>query len=327
MFTAILVIIISVILRLYSCGGISKDKGLQGSNMETGRSPVSTELQETGRRPVSTELQETGRSPVATRLQPLDSLRAERKKQMRNLLPDEFLVEEFSSFVIASNLSKKETAEIINNTIARAEKCFFNNYLEKRPDDITTIFLFKDDESYRKWAKKLYDDEDISRFGYYKPSAKVMLMNISTGTGTLVHELTHAFVRYDFPEIPSWFNEGLGSLYERCSLNNDEIIGYVNWRLPTLQKAISSGKYTSLAELVKTDDVEFYGDRSDFYYSQARYLCMYLQERGVLKKFYKTFRDGYSEDKTGKKYLEKVLGMNLEEIDKNYVAWVKQLSL
>ena len=74
------------------------------------------------------------------------------------------------------------------------------------------------------WAKKLYDDDDLSKYGYYKPSEKTMLMNINTGTGTLVHEMTHALVRYDFPDIPSWFNEGLGSLYERCSLNNRTIL-------------------------------------------------------------------------------------------------------
>lgn len=277
--------------------------------------------------PSDRENRQTGMSVLLKPNSDIDSLRGVRSKEVRNLLPDEFTVEEFSSFVIASNLSQEETTEIINNTIARAEKCFYNNYFEKTPDEVTTIFLFKDDDSYRKWARKLYDDEDISRFGYYKPSMKVMLMNISTGTGTLVHELTHAFVRYDFPEIPSWFNEGLGSLYERCSLNNDEILGYVNWRLPTLQKAISSNRYTSLDELIGTDDFEFYGNRSDFYYSQARYLCMYLQERSMLKKFYKTFRDGYSEDKTGKKFLEQVLGKNLEEIDEDYVAWVKTLKL
>lgn len=78
-----------------------------------------------------------------------------------------------------------------------------------------------------------------------------MLMNINTGTGTLVHEMTHALVRYDFPDIPSWFNEGLGSLYERCSLNNKTILGYVNWRLPSLQDAIADKSYTPLASLVK----------------------------------------------------------------------------
>ena len=231
----------------------------------------------------------------------------------------------FSYFVIASNLSEKETQDVIDNTIAKAVSCFHNDYFEKKPDDITVIFLFKDDKTYRYWAKKLYGDDDLSRFGYYKPGKKVMLMNIATGTGTLVHEMTHALVRYDFPDIPSWFNEGLGSLYERSSLSNNQIIGYVNWRLPALQKAISDNSYTPISSLVKTNDDEFYGDRSDVNYAQARYLCMYLQENGLLKKFYKAFRDNYLNDNTGKNTLERITGKNLSELDKDYIEWVKGL--
>jgi hypothetical protein len=152
-----------------------------------------------------------------------------------------------------------------------------------------------------------------------------MLMNINTGTGTLVHEMTHALVRYDFENIPSWFNEGLGSLYERCSLNNKQILGYVNWRLPALQDAIADKSYTSLDKLVKTDSDEFYGSRSDVNYSQARYLCLYLQENGLLKKFYKSFRDTYKDDNTGKTQLEKVTGKSITELDADYVSWAKTL--
>lgn len=245
--------------------------------------------------------------------------------ELKNSLTNDFIIKGHSYFVIASNLSESETEEVSGNTIDRAVECFYNDYFEKKPEEATIIFLFKNDATYRYWAKKLYGDDDLSPYGYYKPSEKTMLMNIATGTGTLVHEMTHALVRYDFPSIPSWFNEGLGSLYERCSLNNKQILGYVNWRLPALQKAIENNSYTSLDKLLKTDYDEFYGDRSDVNYSQARYLCMYLQEKGLLKKYYKSFRDTFDEDNTGKKQLEKVTGKSLNELDKDYVSWVKTL--
>jgi hypothetical protein len=150
-------------------------------------------------------------------------------------------------------------------------------------------------------------------------------MNISTGTGTLVHELTHALVRYDFPDIPAWFNEGLGSLYERCSLNNGIILGYVNWRLPALQDAISDNSYTNLNTLINTTEDEFYGSKSGFYYAQARYLCLYLQEKGLLRKFYKLFRDSYSEDNTGKIFLEQATGYSLTVLDSDFTKWAMTL--
>ncbi len=248
-----------------------------------------------------------------------------RINELKNILSSDFIVKEHSYFVIASNLSESETDKILDGTIDKAVECFYNDYFSARPDEATTIFLFKNDDTYRLWAKKIYDDDDLSRYGYYKPSEKTMLMNINTGTGTLVHEMTHALVRYDFPDIPSWFNEGLGSLYERCSLNNKTILGYVNWRLPALQDAITDKSYTSLDKLIKTDWDEFYGKRSDVNYAQARYLCMYLQENGLLKKYYKLFRDTYKEDNTGLKQMENITGKNLTELDAYYVTWVNTL--
>lgn len=249
-----------------------------------------------------------------------------RINELKEKLSDDFIVKKHSYFVIASNLSETETDKILTGTIDKAVECFYNDYFFVKPDEATTIFLFKNDGTYRLWAKKLYDDDDLSRYGYYKPSEKTMLMNINTGTGTLVHEMTHALARYDFPDIPSWFNEGLGSLYERCSLNNKEILGYVNWRLPALQDALKDKSYTSIDVLVKTDWEEFYGTRSEVNYSQARYLCMYLQELSLLKNFYKQFRDTFNEDKTGKKQLEKITGKSLKELESDYISWVNTLS-
>jgi len=248
-----------------------------------------------------------------------------RINELTGKLSSDFIVKEHSYFVIASNLSEAETEKILTQTIDRAVDCFYNDYFYTKPSEATTIFLFKDDKTYRYWAKTLYDDDDLSKYGYYKPSEKTMLMNINTGTGTLVHEMTHALARYDFPDIPSWFNEGLGSLYERCSLNNKTILGYVNWRLPALQDALADKSYTSIERLMKTNWEEFYGDGSDVNYAQARYLCMYLQEQGLLKKYYQNFRDTYNDDNTGITQIEKITGKSISQLDADYVAWVKTL--
>lgn len=248
-----------------------------------------------------------------------------RINELKNLLSDDFIFKSHSCFVVVSNLSEAETQRLLKNTITDAEECFYNDYFIRKPDELITIFLFRDDKSYRYWANKLYGDTDLSRFGYYKPSKKTMLMNISTGGGTLVHELTHAFVRYDFPDIPSWFNEGLGSLYERCSMNNKEILGHTNWRLPELQDAIHNNLYNSLDWLLGTTDEEFYDYESSKNYAQARFLCQYLQEKKLLKKFYKNFRDNFEKDKTGKTQLEEITKMKLVDLDFVFIEWVKAL--
>src|SRR5205809_422641 len=81
-------------------------------------------------------------------------------------------------------------------------------------------------------AKKWFDDDDVPHYGFYRHRDHTMLMNVGTGTGTLVHELTHALIAPDFPNVPDWFNEGFASLYEQCSLGPDTITGHENWRLP-----------------------------------------------------------------------------------------------
>lgn len=245
---------------------------------------------------------------------------------LKEVLSSDFCIVKSGYFLVVSNLSLTETRSLSENSIGTALKCFYNDYFTAKPEELVTVFLFKDDKSYRFWADKLYgDNNDLSPYGYYKPSKKAMLMNIKTGSGTLIHELTHSLVRYDFPDIPSWFNEGLGSLYERCSFENYEIKGHVNWRLPALVEAIRKNQYTSLKTLMSTDDETFYSDESALNYSQARYFCMYLQEKGLLKKYYKTFRDNFSADNTGISFAEEILNSQISSIDTEYKSWVLTL--
>jgi hypothetical protein len=152
-----------------------------------------------------------------------------------------------------------------------------------------------------------------------------MLMNVGTGTGTLVHELTHALIKPDFPEVPSWFNEGLASLYEQCSLDGNSINGLVNWRLPGLQKAIKAGTLRSFEEMIA--DKDFYRqDLVGVNYAQARYLMLYLQQKGLLVRYYKSFRDGASEDPRGIETLKKVIEpQTMEALEKAWRQWVMGL--
>jgi len=152
-------------------------------------------------------------------------------------------------------------------------------------------------------------------------------MNISTGGGTLIHELTHALIEYDFPAVPDWLNEGLASLYEQCNSEawkRGELAGDENWRLPALQKAIADRQLRPLRELITRDD--FRGAQETLNYAQARYFCMYMQKRNVLIHFYASFRDGFKEDRTGLSYVEEALGgRRLEVIDREFRDWVMGL--
>ena len=110
---------------------------------------------------------------------------------------------------------------------------------------------------------------------------QALVMNIATGGGTLVHEIVHPFMAANFPGCPSWFNEGLASLYEQCGEREGRIRGETNWRLPGLQQAIRADRVPSFESLMSTTTRQFYDKDPGTNYSQARYLCYYLQEQGM----------------------------------------------
>ncbi len=226
-------------------------------------------------------------------------------------------------FVVIGNMPARRVEAMASGSVVRPAKAMWHSYFRKKPTHVITILLFRDAKTYKHWAKKLFNNADPPYFGYYRPRDRTMVMNIATGTGTLVHELTHALIVYDFPAVPLWFNEGLASLHEGCRVLPDRIVGVVNWRLPALQKAVRGKALRPLRELITRDD--FYGRQRGLNYAQARYFVMYMQKRGLLRKFYKRFRDNHRGPDAAVKAVEHVFGAKLERIESDYLKWVMTL--
>lgn len=227
-------------------------------------------------------------------------------------------------FVLAGDLSEQELLGWYEGTVGPAARSMANAYFRAAPVEPITVLLFSDREAYDDHALRLFGDRGVSIFGYYKPHFRTLLLNIGTGGGTLVHELTHALIAFDFPDVPDWFNEGLASLHEQCRIRPDEsgIEGLDNWRLPVLQRALAENRLQPLAMLLR--DEEFRTRNEGLNYAQARYLCLYLQERGLLGEFYARFRDAYSVDPTGARTLQAVVNRPLHELDADFRDWVRR---
>jgi hypothetical protein len=158
-------------------------------------------------------------------------------------------------------------------------------------------------QSYVAWAGEAVGSVPDTPYGVYRPCSGAILVNRALGDGTLVHEIVHVLVESDFPGAPAWLDEGLGSLYEQPAERNGGIVGLVNWRLPGLQRALRAG-VVSLEDVMTTTRLGFYAD-SGINYAVARYLMFYLQEKRLLRKFYRAFRDG---DDDGIATLERFVG-------------------
>ena len=252
---------------------------------------------------------------------PTDADLTQRKADLeKKLSSDGFTVVIEGPFVVVGDEGKKMTekraAGFMRWTIGLLEKDFFS----KRPDKLIEVWLFKNEKSFRAGAKKYFGDDPDTPYGYYSPDRDALVMNIGPGAGTLSHELVHPYLEANFPNVPSWFNEGLASLYERPIEKKGHIWGLPNWRLPNLKKEIKAKTLPSMDVLLKTTRDGFYEANFDSY-AYARYLLLYLQEQGKLHAFYEKFVAD-TKDPTGQAALEAVLGQDLATFEPIWRKWV-----
>ncbi len=230
-------------------------------------------------------------------------------EQLKKKLPSSgFTIVIQSPFVVIGDESPESVKSHSEKTVKWAVDKLKQDYFTKDPKEILDIWLFRDADSYERNTLTLFGEKPGTPYGYYSSTHKALIMNISTGGGTLVHEIVHPFIEANFPACPPWFDEGLGSLYEQSGEVDSHIHGYPNWRLPGLQAAIRAGKVPSFQSLTALDPHGFYDEDKGTNYSQARYLCYYLQQHGLLIKFYREFHTHQKEDPTGYKSLQKILG-------------------
>jgi hypothetical protein len=224
-------------------------------------------------------------------------------------------------FVVIGDEPKAAVQQHAEGTVKWAVDRLKQDFFQNDPNEILDIWLFKDAASYEKHIQLLFGETPSTPYGYYSIAHKALIMNIDTGGGTLVHEIVHPFVEANFPACPPWLNEGLGSLFEQCGDTDGHIHGFINWRLPGLQQAIRSKKLPPFKDLMAMDANAFYNEDRGVNYAQARYLCYYLQQKGVLVNFYQQFHDGQKEDPSGYQTLQKILAET--DMDAFKTKWEK----
>jgi hypothetical protein len=247
--------------------------------------------------------------------------------RLKSRLPsDDFTVLIQHPFVVVGDESNEVVQRRAEQTIHWATKRLKAQYFSKDPNQILDIWLFKDKKSYDSNALHLFGEKPSTPYGYYSSTDGALVMNIATGGGTLVHEIVHPFIEANFPACPAWLNEGLGSLYEQSSSREGRIVGLTNWRLAGLQRAIQRNEVPSFAVLCSTTTHQFYRADPGTNYAQARYLCYYLQQRGLLSKFYHDFLANHKSDPSGYQTLKKTLGTDdMEKFHRQWESFVMEL--
>jgi len=232
-------------------------------------------------------------------------------------------------FVLLGDFTPDELEEWSDKLLLPASQAIRDRFRMRQPDRPILVFLFRDEVSYVQAAQDLFRDRDPPLFGYYRPLDRALVLNLETGGGTLLHELTHALMAFDFPQAPTWFQEGLAALHEQCRFRRAAdgtlwLEGLPNWRGAVLREAERTMRWPALADLLS--EPEFHRVREAENYALARVLCLSLQHRGQLVDFYQRFRAQHSQDQQGIQTLQEFFpGQSFAEIDRGLQVWFATL--
>jgi hypothetical protein len=227
--------------------------------------------------------------------------------------------------VVAGDLSQADLQRWCRETVFPAARAMSAAYFAAAPNEPITILLFADEDSYRRHAKMLFGDQRVPRCGYYRPHLRTVLVNVSAGCGTLLHELTHALAAFDFPDAPEWLREGLAALHEQAVVRPDGqgLIGQSGPRLATLKAALAAGRLPALRSLINAAD--FHGPNEQLNYAHARYFCLYMQRQGVLEDCYRRLRAHCADDPRGERAVLAVFpGRTWGELDADFRQFVAE---
>jgi hypothetical protein len=119
--------------------------------------------------------------------------------QLKKRLPSsDFTIVVQPPFVVVGDepaeVVQERAAETVKWAVDKLKQDFFTN----DPQVILDIWLFKNEFSYTKHARLLFNDTPTTPYGYYSREHRALIMNISTGGGTLVHEIVHPFMEANF---------------------------------------------------------------------------------------------------------------------------------
>jgi hypothetical protein len=212
------------------------------------------------------------------------------------------------------------------------------------------VLVFPTHAEYAEFCGKHYSDVRpdpdtpseketcLSSLGIYFHPRRELVVDMARGRTTLLHELAHSLLAWDFAQAPRWFDECIGSLYEWPDLPRaGEIRGKSNFRHDRLTAALASRgperDAVRLEALFAMDDDEFLGKRAgpapgareaqqSLHYAMAHEACRYLDATGQLWPLYREWRERWGDDPTGEASFAHVTGRPPRRVTPDWLAWV-----
>lgn len=247
-------------------------------------------------------------------------------QELKKTLPREMTLAWEKPFLIVGDEPPEKVRSRAKDIVRWARDLLVQDFFDEAPTTLEEIWVLKDAPSYERASRKLFNTEPDTPYGYYLSGRRALVMNIKPGYGTLTHEMVHPFMHHAWADAPAWLNEGVASLFEFPFEDDGHLKGRVNWRLPGLKQGLAAKAVPSFKTLTHFSQDEFYDDPTGVHYGAARYLCYWLQEKGLLTRFVRRAIELKDEDATGWRALTEVLGKNPDLFRADWEAFVKGLS-
>jgi hypothetical protein len=160
--------------------------------------------------------------------------------------------------------------------------------------------------------------------GLYVDDMKTLVAKFDAGH-VMPHEFAHALHAADL--APSgqkhavWVAEGLGVLCEAADFTGGRFTPRDNPRFAALPAAAGRKAIIPLDRLVAMDPQAF-RQRPNLTYGQSGYLMLYLWDKGLLRKFYDTYKSTYATDATGRAALEQATGKPIGQVHEDWRLWL-----
>jgi hypothetical protein len=198
--------------------------------------------------------------------------------------------------------------------------------------DAWVVVVLPSKPDFTRWATMSYGSGAVQGTsmiaGAYEHDRK-RLVAMDLGA-TMRHEFLHALHWRHATRLgqmhPVWILEGLGTLVEDYDLDQaGRLVPATSWRTNTVKRIEKLGKLTPIETLAAMKTAQFSSQRPLANYAQARAVFLYLSQKDQLAPWYAYYTTHYLEDPKGVKALEAVLGKPIEEINKDFRAWVRAL--
>ena len=231
-------------------------------------------------------------------------LEKHRKKYGDDML---YEVDDKMKIIFVMGTDKRSLEEVKQRLVAHAE-ALQRDLFKFGPKDYLSVIVPK------KWANPKVT-------GHFWPD----WVDAATVGNNLLHEFTHALHYADQvgrdQYQPVWLMEGFASMYENSEVVNGHVVPKINHRVIELQEEVKKKNYMPFAKMMQLERRAF----TSHQYAQANYMCMYLQATGQLPKWYALYNEGFATDSSGIAATEKIYGKKIDEVEKDWVAWLLKL--